>query len=428
MSAPLPPAPAPEATDPRRLLLLQIGGALLAGSLPTADVEDELRALGRDLEVPDARIAAWPTGLFVCLGPQESTGFEPVGAVLRFDQTSGVLEVIRRLRAGELNVHSALVELARIRSSPPPWPLWVSDLAAIPVGIGLCLLLQPAPSSLLVGAAASVLVAGLSVLARWLPIWARLLPVVSGFLVALLVLAAYQADLVDGPLRTIVAVLAILLPGSAIVTGLAEVASGAPAAGSSRLVAGSVQLVLFLFGVVGAAMLLGVPLHELGDIRVGAPPWWAAPLGIALATAGLVLFLYPPLTHIGPVVLGVLAAAGAQVAVATAAGPALGGLAGSLTAAIAAILLSWLPRGPAWQVTYMPAFIIVAPGSFAFLNASQLQLGDGAGAMSALIAALATVMAIAIGTLIGAVLARASDRVVRRRPAPLPGGDGAERA
>lgn len=86
-------------------------------------------------------------------------------------------------------------------------------------------------------------------------------------------LSAFQAGWVDGPLRIIVAVLAILLPGSAVVTGLTEMASGDPAAGSSRLISATVQLTLFFAGLVGAAALLGVPLSDLGNVAPAALPW-----------------------------------------------------------------------------------------------------------------------------------------------------------
>lgn len=426
--APLPPLPpvAPPA-DARRLVLMQAGGCLLGGGLPTSDVEDELRALSRDIGVPDARVAAWPNGLFVALSAEDSTGFEPVRAPLRFDQTSAVLEVIAGLRTGVHDVHGALAAIARIRSLPPRWPHWVADLGAVPVGVGLCLLLQPAPSSVAMAAVASLLVAAMTFGARQVPVAARLLPVVSAFAVSLLVLGAFEAHLVEGPLRTIVAVLAILLPGSAVVTGLTEIASGDPAAGSSRLVSGAVQLALFFAGIVGAATVLGVPLSALGNSPPPAVSWWMPVVGIALATVGLVQFLYPPMAHLGWVVLGVAVAAAVQVSLNLLAGPAVGGLAGAVAAALAAILISWAPRGPSWQVTFQPAFVVVAPGSFGFLNASQVHLGTGAGAGTAVYTALSAFVAIAIGTLIGAVLARASDRVVRHRPAPMPAADGAER-
>lgn len=443
------PTPADDAwtrtsADPRRLLLMQVGASLLGGGLATSDVEDELRALARDLGAPDARIAAWPNGLFVALDAADATGFEPVRGPLRADQTSDVLNVLEAIRTpgadpgppvrseaeGRRCAADALAALAAIRRSPPRWPHWVSDLGAVFVGAGLCLLLQPGVAPVLRAALASIVVAALSGAARRWSAGARLLLVASAFAVSLIVLSAFQAGWVDGPLRIIVAVLAILLPGSAVVTGLTEMASGDPAAGSSRLISATVQLTLFFAGLVGAAALLGVPLSDLGNVAPAALPWWAPASGIALATVGLVLYLYPPLRHIGWIVLAIAAAATVQVSLNISMGPAVGGLAGAVTAALVAIVISRLPGGPTWQVTFQGAFLIVAPGSFGFLSASQIHLGAGAGAgaITAIYTALSAFVAIAIGTLIGSVLARASDRVIRRRPAPLPAADGADRA
>lgn len=411
---------------------MQVGACLLGGGLPTSDVEDELRALSEDLGAPDARIAAWPNGLFVALDANDSTGFEPVNGPLRADQTASVLDVIEQVRGRPpaLTVAQGLERIDQIRREPPRWPHWVADLGTVPVGAGLCLLLQPHLANVLVAIVASLLVAALSFGARCWPAGARLLPVVCAFGVSMIVLGAFEAGVIDGPLRTIVAVLAILLPGSAVVTGLTEMASGDPAVGSSRLVDASVQLALFFAGLVGAAALLGVPLSDLGNVAPASLPWWVPWVGIALATLGLELFMYPPLRHLGWVIVAVAVSAAVQVGLNMTMGPAVGGLAGAVTAALAAIIISWVPGGPNWQVTYQPAFIVVAPGSFGFLNASQIHLGAGAGAgaITAIYTALSAFIAIAIGTLIGAVLARASDRIIRRRPAPMPAADGAERA
>ena len=70
-----------------------------------------------------------------------------------------------------------------------------------------------------------------------------------------------------------------------------------------------------------------------------------------------------------------------------------------------AVILSRLPRGPIWRISYVPAFLIVAPGSFGLLNASQLEFGDGSGVAGSMLAAGATFFSIAIGTVIGAAVA-----------------------
>ena len=84
-----------------------------------------------------------------------------------------------------------------------------------------------------------------------------LLPVVAAFATGCLIFLAAEADLLDGPLRTLLAPIAVLLPGALIVTGMSELAAGAMVAGSARLIFGTVQLLLFTFGVLAAARVIG---------------------------------------------------------------------------------------------------------------------------------------------------------------------------
>ncbi|MER7754715.1 threonine/serine exporter family protein [Kitasatospora sp. NPDC097643] len=401
-----PHRPGPPA-DPRRRLLLDLGAALLAGGLPVHDVEEELRALGRALGAPEARVAALTTGLFVALDDEEATVFQPVGPGLRFEQTADVLHLVHRLRTGRLDGHldghGALAELDRIRRAPAHWPAWVADLGVVPVGVGICLYLQPVPANIAASAVGSLIVAALTTLTRRLPLLRPLLPVTAGFLVALLVLLAAQGGLLDGPLRTIVATLAILLPGALLVTGLSEIAAGAASAGTARLVSGSVQLALFLTGVAAAASAVHAPASALANVQTATAGWWATCLGLALAVAGIVVNVHTPPRAIPWIVAVVAVTAAVQVPVSAAGGAAVGGLAGAVTAAVAATLAHWLPGGPLWQVVYLPAFWIVVPGSFGLLNAAQIEVGNGA---HAVLTAVSAVFGVSVGTLIGSVISR----------------------
>ncbi len=416
------PAPEPRHTDlrgyadPRRHLLLTIGAALLGGGLSAGDVEDELCGLGPSLGAPQVRVAAWPTGLFVSLSRDDPAVFEPVGPALRFEQTFDVMDVAHEVRTRRLDARGALECLEAIRQDPPKWPAWVADLGAIPVGLGLCLLLQPGLGNVVFALLGSLIVAGLTMLVRRYPSLRSLLPVGTAFLVSLVVLAGYHAGVLDGPLRTIVAVLAILLPGSALVTGLSEIASGSAAAGTARLVSGTVQLALFIVGMVAAAVVTGTPYDVLENAPVSYPGWWVPCLGVALATTGLIINVYTPLEHTVALVAVIVVASAVQLSLNVTVGAAIGGLAGALAAALASMVVSWLPGGPAWRITFVPTFLIVAPGSFGMLNAAQVEVG--AGATQAVLTAASAVFGIAIGTLIGTVICRAVDRA--RRDLPLP--------
>jgi uncharacterized membrane protein YjjP (DUF1212 family) len=402
----------PETTDHElRRLLLELGAELLGGGLPVNEVEESLRDVGTALGRTRVDVAAFPTGLFVTLATGEATGFRPIADALRFDQTAEVLELARRLREGPATAAEALGALDRIRRARAAWPAWVSDLGTVPIGVGLCLLLQPGYPNLVAAAAGSLIVAALTLLGRlWAPI-RPLLPVIASFLVSAMVFLAADAALLDGPLRTIVAVLAVLLPGSLLVTGLSEIAAGAASAGSARLVSGAVQLVLFLTGVLAAAAVVQAPASALSNTPLTPVAWWIPSLGVAVTVAGVIVRFNTPLRATPHIVVVVAVTAAVQLSVQSVYGPALAGLLGAIAAAVAATVAHRLPGGPAWQVVYLPAFWVLVPGSFGLINAAQIRPGN---ALDALGAAGAALLAVSIGTLIGSLISRLPDGAGRR--------------
>lgn len=387
-------------------LLVTIGAGLLAGGISSVDVEDALTGLARTMGIRKLRVAALPRGLFLTSGSGDSTKFERIGPDLRFDQTAKLLDIVDALRARRLTIETARLKIeTEVHAAPPRWPGWLSNLGAVPIGIGLCLLLEPGLVNLAFAALGSLIVAGvLAINGRW-PNLNPLLPVSSAFIVSVIVLIGYRLDWLESPLRTIVATLALLLPGSAVVTGLTEISAGALSAGSSRLVSASVQLAMFIAGVAGAAAITGTGAEALRNSQLADSAWQLSALGVLCATIGLMLFLYTPLEHTVPIIVTIAAAATAQLGIGAEFGAAVGGLAGALAASLVAVILSRLPRGPIWRISYVPAFLIVAPGSFGLLNASQLEFGDGSGVAGSMLAAGATFFSIAIGTVIGAAVA-----------------------
>ncbi|MGO2644045.1 threonine/serine exporter family protein [Brevibacterium aurantiacum] len=387
-------------------LLVTIGAGLLAGGISSVDVEDALTGLARTMGIRKLRVAALPRGLFLTSGSGDSTKFERIGPDLRFDQTAKLLDIVDALRARRLTIETARLKIeTEVHAAPPRWPGWLSNLGAVPIGIGLCLLLEPGLVNLAFAAFGSLIVAGvLAINGRW-PNLNPLLPVSSAFIVSVIVLIGYRLDWLESPLRTIVATLALLLPGSAVVTGLTEISAGALSAGSSRLVSASVQLAMFIAGVAGAAAITGTGAEALRNSQLADSAWQLSALGVLCATIGLMLYLYTPLEHTVPIIVTIAAAATAQLGIGAEFGAAVGGLAGALAASLVAVILSRLPRGPIWRISYVPAFLIVAPGSFGLLNASQLEFGDGSGVAGSMLAAGATFFSIAIGTVIGAAVA-----------------------
>ena len=146
---------------------------------------------------------------------------------------------------------------------------------------GLCLVLQPTPSDVAIAAGLGTLVGALAVATRDRPSLTVLLPVLAAALVSLLSFQAVKHGAADPGLRTLIAPLVTLLPGAILTTATVELASGEMVAGASRLVFGSVQLLLLAFGIVAGVELSGLPNEQaLHDLQVnllgGGHRGWAS--------------------------------------------------------------------------------------------------------------------------------------------------------
>ena len=390
---------------PVRRCLLRLGTAALAGGRPVHEVEAELQRMGAAFGAPEVRCAATPTGLFVALGPDDAAGFEAAGAPLRFDQAAGLDEVVRAVLGGELDPAGALAQLDALLAAPPRLPRWATAAALLPVGTGLALILQPAWPNVLAALLCSVLVAALIELAARSPLVATLLPVGAAFSVGCLVFLAADADLLDGPLRTLLAPIAVLLPGALIVTGMSELAAGAMVAGTARLVFGAVQLLLFTFGVLAAIRVVGVDAAELSNVRVDELGPWAPWVGLALVGLGVFVNVSAP-RGVLPWMLGLLALTFlVQSAGQEAYGAPVGAFAGGVVAALGAAAMQRLPRGPSSLVVFLPAFWLLVPGSLGLVSATQLAADTGDGFATAT-GAVAVIVAIALGVLTGSAVGR----------------------
>jgi uncharacterized membrane protein YjjP (DUF1212 family) len=394
-----------EPRSARRRCLLLLGAAALAGGRPVHEVEDELRRLGAALGEPDVQSACAPTGLFVSLGDDEPAGFESVGAPLRFDQAAAVTAIGDRVHSGELDPEATIAALRAVRAQPPRLPRWAAAAGLLPVGAGIALILQPAPANVAAALLCSLLVAGLIELATRSPLLTTLLPVVAAFATGCLIFGAAEVDLLDGPLRTLLAPIAVLLPGALIVTGMSELAAGAMVAGSARLIFGTVQLLLFTFGVLAAARVIGPEAAELANVRIDELGPWAAWAGLLLIGAGVYVNVSAPPGALpwmlALLALTFLAQSGGQEAY----GAPVGGFLGGLVAALGAALVQRF-HGPPSLVVFLPAFWLLVPGSLGLLGTTQLVTDAGDGFATAQ-GAVGVVVAIALGVLIGSAIGRA---------------------
>ena len=211
------------------------------------------------------------------------------GGSFRLDQFSAVDGLVGEATRGTVDPADGLTRPRAIRTSAPRFTTPVRVLGYCVLTIGLTLILDPAPSDVLVGVIFGLVVGALRELATNRPNLRVLLPVLAAFVVAALAALAVRHDLVDPPLAAIVASLVVFLPGATLTTAVVELAAGQMVSGSSRLVTGAVQLALLAFGILAGIEAIGVsPVRVLGGSadQLGD---WAPWLGVLVFAAGVTL-------------------------------------------------------------------------------------------------------------------------------------------
>lgn len=411
-----------EDDDAVRTLLAYLGAAMVATGQPVSDVEDDLARVSAALGYPGIQIAASPTGVILNLASGSAATFESVQGGLRLDQAAEVRAIRHRLSQSTLTVSQATAELLALRRRPPRYPQWLANLGWIAIATGIALILQPGGPNVAFAAAGAVVVVALFRLGQRFALIATLLPTLASFVLACGVFAAANADWLDGPLRTLLPPLAVLLPGALIVTAMSELAAGDMVAGASRLTFGLVQLLLFTLGIVAASHVIALPAAALANLRVDTLGWWAAPLGLILISIGIGVLESPPVRLLPwiTVVLGLAFAAqsyGQHVS-----GAVLGSFLGAVTASLGSSLVEAVRPNLPRLVVFLPAFWLLVPGSLGLLSTTALvtnPVGGGANALE-----VATVVcAIAAGLLVGEAVARSFGGALRRlrRGYPLRG-------
>lgn len=408
------PVPTDLSDDRDRQLLAWLGAGLLAGGMPTQEVEEDVRQAARTLGHPRAQVACLPRGIHVTLSAGRAATFEEVEGPVRLDQLADVSTVLAGLRAGRLPADEALERLGTLRARPHRYAIPGLLAGGVLSGAGIALVLAPAWPSVVFATVLAPLTVALMVLGGRSRTVSTLVPFIATFVTGVAAFAAAGAGLVPAPLWTLVAPIAVLLPGATIVTGLVELAAGSMVAGTSRLAHGTVQLLLFALGVGAAAAALGVPVELLDPERPVELGWWAPVLGVVLVTVAISLMESLRLSVVPWLLVTALATYVAQLTGQTVtdarwAGALLGALAAILVATVVEFVRPQLPR----SVAFLPSFWLLVPGSFGLVSVTQLEVGPAA-AFVAVVSVTLVVVAIALGVVIGASLAFPLRRTARR--------------
>ncbi|MDX1944793.1 MAG: threonine/serine exporter family protein [Pirellulaceae bacterium] len=409
---PAPPTDAKPPVDVGELLefLFRLAQALLASGEQTATVELTLRRAAAAYRMRRSRVVAFPTAIFISLNDGEQdrvTLAEGPTQNLRLDQIAGVYELRDLAQRGQIAPRAGLDQLAAVLRQPARFGGLGVVLGHIVLSVGVAMVLMPAARNLVATAVLGGLVGVVKVLNRNRPLLAVPLPVISAGLVSSLVFFAIEQGLAIDPLHVLVPPLVSFLPGGMLTLGMVELAYGDMVSGSSRLVAGFVQLVLLALGLGAGALLVGyLPENLTDESPTPLEPLWAlaAPwLGVIVFGTGAFIHFSAPRGALPWMLVVLLVAFGAQQVGAALFGKIGSGFFGMLAVTPLGYLIQLRFRGPPAIVTFLPSFWLLVPGALGLLSVTRMFSDRGAG-IDGLVNAVFALTSIALGSLMGAAI------------------------
>lgn len=412
--------PAPQALPPGEDLavleafLIELGLLMLSSGDIVSRTTARLHRIADVYGANDAHIIMLPTGLWIQIASGAPTHLaeRPLrGSDLRLDQISRVYQLADTLERGGTDLASASEELRRITAAPPRFPIWVNLLGHTILVLGLALIFQPTEISLLSALFAGTFIGLLRLISRSRETLEVVLPVLAAFLVTLGAFTLIDFTPEARPLRLLIPPLITFLPGAALTLSVVELAYGDITAGSSRLIAGSLQVALLYFGIAAAVQLLGVPSVQIGQsLALNQIGWYAPPLGVAIFGLGVFLFFSAPQGALPWILLSLYAAWFAQQIGTALFGAELSGFVGGLVMALV-VMVSERIGGPPAFVVFLPAFWLLVPGATALISVTELASGGTEPGAGTLVDTVIAITAIALGVLVGAAIYRGLARL-----------------
>ncbi|MFN9480282.1 MAG: threonine/serine exporter ThrE family protein [Betaproteobacteria bacterium] len=398
-------------TDPADLLefMHKLGQAYLGCNEQTAEIEALLRKMARAYGMREARVVAFPTGVFISLhdGTAERTTLtDALARPLRLDQVGAIYALGARAVEGAIAPRAGIDELAEILLRKERFGRVGQIVGHTIMAAGVGVLLKPTWENIAIAAALGLIVGLVKALLPGRTVVALPMPVFVAALVSFLVFYGQRHGLPVEPIHALIPPLLTYLPGGMLTLGMVELAYGDMVSGASRLMTGLVQLVLLAFGLAAGAALLGAKPDDLvkAASEIGAVPW-APWLGVLVFGLGVYVHFSAPRDSLPWVLLVLLAASLAQRLAAAAFGGEISGFFGMLVATPLAYLIQTRLGGPPAMVTFLPSFWVVVPGALGLLSVTRM-LSDRAAGIEGLTTVLFVVASVALGTLVGASLFR----------------------
>ena len=383
--------------------LEELSCALIASGNSVTDTERILRSVAESQGV-EVEVSVLPTMLIIkAEGEVSRMGLAAQSpGMMPLHQVTEIYRLTDDVTSGRRGVGEALAELRGILRGSHRFGRYGILLGYLILSIGIALLIQPYPDLVIYSSFLSLIAGSLIVVGYGNRRLSLIMPVLASFTVSGVAFFMINTGAVSGNLTLLVPPLIYFIPGVTLTTGIYELASGELVSGSSRVIYGCMVLLLLLFGVLMGMQLNRFPQEEFAAIKISAISY-SPYLGAFLFAVGIYLFLSVYRSDFPWILLVLYSALMGQQLGNAAGGGLLGAFLGALSMTLVARGIELAGKTPHF-VTLYPAFWFLAPGSLGFIGIANLLGKNYLTSIAEITLFAMTVVAIALGLLVGALL------------------------
>jgi uncharacterized membrane protein YjjP (DUF1212 family)/uncharacterized membrane protein YjjB (DUF3815 family) len=413
--------------------VVALAGALSRAGAAEGIVQPRASAIAIKYGVPDARVVLLPNLTLAAErrgSPVELDTAAPSDSDLRLDQIAAVERLARLADRARVTPREGLRQLEEIKSLPHRFGEFGMVAGHAVISVGLCLVLQPTLPVLVMAAVFGGVVGVLKLAAHRSETLSVLLPITAATLVSAVAFLVVPDTAGEQSVRALIPPLVTFLPGGMITTATLDLAAGHLISGSTRLVAGAMQLALLMLGIAIGVGLAGSDVSlATADHPANSLGAWAPWLGAAVFGVGCWLHFSGPRRSLGWLLVVVLSAWAGEFLGARLVSDQLGAFTGALLVTPIAASIERRPTGPPSLATMLPAFWLLVPGATGLIGVAQFVGSRQTAAPAHFVDAFVTFILIGLGVFLGnaLVLRTRATRAARRASLRAAAMDGRRR-
>jgi uncharacterized membrane protein YjjP (DUF1212 family) len=401
-------------------LLCELSQQLLAWSWEgVVGYEEIVERVGRTYGYDETSVNMEAQSAMIKLEAEDHSTFVKVGipGFPPLAYTQDVKDLLADIYAGKLSVAEARKGLENLKKKEPPRSPFLVWLGVVVISIGFAVEVTGTWEGLLWAAITGMATGVVFVAADRIPGFGKIAQLVATLASGVIVMLAFKFGwTAAAPGLLLVSSTFVFLPGDSISTQAYELAQGKWSAGTDRLMYSIMMLALMATGAFLAVVITGSAPSELFPTASHeAFAWWAVYPGRAVLALGILLAFHMSWKQFTPVLISIWVVTVAAQVTSMAYGEFAGTFFGAVVGTILALWLARKPYSISAFVVMVPIIFALSPGSHGLRQLETWVAGQTITGINDLQTVFFVVLAIALGMVVGGVIAPRRWRWITKR-------------